>query len=148
MRGRGTAARPHQSEPWSADVQGIIRNARLPARRGQFTRLRLTDENATPHLEAALIGQIGTKADVFDYAIVALARDSRFTADGVGDDMLADFESWCGTNAGRRSPLDLAAAVHVGNVSAEKLFGRNGWDRGIPLSGDKNYRFWGKVLFT
>ena len=148
MRGRGSAARPHQPEPWSADVQGIIRSARLPARQGEFTRLRLAEENATPRLEAALIGAIGTEADFYDYAIVALARDLRVADSRIGDDMLADCEAWCRADAHGASPLALAAAVHVRNSAAENLFERNEWDRGMPLSGDKRYRFWGKLLVT
>jgi hypothetical protein len=146
MRGRGTAARPYQPEPWAADVQGVIRSTRLPAARGQFTRLRLTDEKTTPHLEAALVGEIGSKKVVFDFAIIALARDSRVAKSGVGDDMLADFDDWCRLHAVGRTDLDLAAAIHVGNAAAEELFARNGWESGIPLSHDKRYRIWGKLL--
>jgi GNAT superfamily N-acetyltransferase len=146
MRGRGTAARPHQPEPWAADVQGIIRSARVPAPRNEFMRLRLADDGMVPELEAALIGAVGRPDDVFDFAIVALARDRRVAATGVGDEMLADFEACCRARADGRASLELAATVHVENVAAAAMFRRNGWVAGATLSGDDQFRFWAKLL--
>lgn len=146
MRGRGTAARPHQAKPWAADVQGVVRSTRLPARRGQFTRLRLADGNETPSLEAVLIGEVGTKRTEFDFAIVALARDLRVASTGVGDDMLADFEDWCQAHSSGQTELELAAVVHRDNAPARRLFARNGWECGAALGGDAHYHRWGKYL--
>lgn len=146
MRGRGTAARPYQSEPWAADVEGVIRSTRLPARGSQFTRLLLAADASSPTLQAALIGAVGSRKDTYDFAIVALARDVRVAQAGVGDDMLADFDSWCRTHADGRETLELAAAIHVDNLPAQRLAARNGWEEGIKLAGDRRYAYWGKQL--
>lgn len=93
-----------------------------------------------------LIGAARTGRDQFDFAIVALARDLRALRSGIGDEMLTDFDQYCRAQAGSRTVLELAAAVHVENSPAKAMFARNGWVEGDSLAGDARYRRWGKYL--